>query len=102
MIVMLAGLILTYSRSVWLATLIGITIFFSIKLNKKYRAIIYIVLLLFLLFAIFFQFSATERMRSSINIFTDESIISRFEAWKCSWKIFKDNIFLEQGLIRMR
>ena len=88
-------LIFTYSRSAWLACILGLIALLILKFKENKKVLITIVIILLVAGALLYQ-PVLDRIKSSTG--DDLSIVSRLEAWKSSWLMFKDYPLTGMGL----
>jgi len=88
-------IIFTYSRSTWLACFLGLVGFFIIKFKEYRSKIIFMIVIFLIIGSLFFQ-PVIQRIKNTVE--DDLSTISRLEAWKSSWVMFKEHPLMGNGL----
>lgn len=109
--ILLAGLILSYSRAAWLSILIAFFVWGIIKLRIRFQPLLISVVSL-LAFVMVFQTqilmylernneessaNLVEHVSSVSNISTDASNLERINRWSCAIRMFKDRPFFGYG-----
>ncbi|MDZ4713763.1 MAG: O-antigen ligase family protein [bacterium] len=92
LIVNFMGLFLTQTRGVWIATIIGLSIF----ILRKPKYILPIGIVAILLLAAFSDV-IMERAATVINFKTDISTLGRVQAWLASYLLIKENLLVGYG-----
>jgi len=110
-IVILVGLILSYTRAAWVSVIAGAAIFFVLWLRIKLNAIL---ATLVLMIGFFFVFqdqilinlerndqdssdNLTEHAESISNVSTDASNLERLNRWNCALEMWKERPILGWG-----
>lgn len=100
---LLAGIIISYSRASWLGLLIAGGIFLLIKFRIKFKYVLFSALLIFtVIFTFWFQIidrleknnqdssaNFAHHITSISNISTDASNVERLNRWQCAIEMFK-------------
>lgn len=105
-LLLIVGLMVSMSRTAWVATIIAVMFFFLVGRENKVKSVLIsaglvgIVYLIALYMSSVFESSLlSERVLSIIN-FTDSSnrAAGRLDIWIVGWNIFKDHFLLGVGL----
>lgn len=110
-VILLIGLILSYSRAAWLSVFLALAVLVILVLKIKFKYIIYTILgLLLIFFSLKTEIlqrleknkqdsSATfaEHIQSMSNISTDASNLERINRWSAAIRLFEERPFLGWG-----
>ncbi len=111
LVVMIIGLIFSYSRAAWLSVAASLIVYLIIYFKIKFRYVLAFVVILGGLFYMF-QFQLIDRMeknkqdsstdfyehiQSISNISSDASNLERLNRWNCAIRLFKERPFFGWG-----
>ncbi len=110
-LLLLAGLVFSYSRAAWVSLLAALAVTFIIWLRMPRRmlyftSLILLVVLFFSAGSIWQKMDSTtedssadlaQHLRSSSNISTDQSNLERINRWKCALRMFAEKPFTGWG-----